>query len=82
MAVAQIAPVRSARKPVPCHYLRAGRDRQMNCGAGQATGDILLFLHADTRLPPAAFDDIIAALEDARYWVVVSMSNWTGITGC
>jgi rSAM/selenodomain-associated transferase 2 len=44
-----------------------GRALQMNCGAQHATGDILLFLHADTRLPPAAFPDIIAALEDARY---------------
>jgi rSAM/selenodomain-associated transferase 2 len=44
-----------------------GRARQMNCGAGQATGDILLFLHADTRLPAGAFPDIIAALADPRY---------------
>ena len=28
-----------------------GRARQMNAGAEAATGDILLFLHADTRLP-------------------------------
>ncbi len=27
------------------------RERQMNQGAAQATGDVLLFLHADTRLP-------------------------------
>jgi rSAM/selenodomain-associated transferase 2 len=44
-----------------------GRARQMNIGAQQATGDILLFLHADTRLPPAAFGDIGAALKDPRY---------------
>lgn len=31
-----------------------GRAVQMNAGAGVATGDLLLFLHADTRLPPAA----------------------------
>ena len=29
-----------------------GRAMQMNWGADAATGDILLFLHADTRLPP------------------------------
>ena len=29
-----------------------GRAQQMNAGAAIATGDILLFLHADTRLPP------------------------------
>ena len=44
-----------------------GRARQMNRGAEHATGDILLFLHADTRLPPAAFYDIVAALEDPHY---------------
>jgi rSAM/selenodomain-associated transferase 2 len=31
-----------------------GRALQMNAGARAATGDILVFLHADSRLPPAA----------------------------
>lgn len=31
-----------------------GRARQMNAGAAVATGDVLLFLHADTRLPGSA----------------------------
>ncbi len=31
-----------------------GRARQMNAGAQAATGDALLFLHADTTLPPDA----------------------------
>lgn len=31
-----------------------GRARQQNAGAAAATGDVLLFLHADTRLPAAA----------------------------
>ena len=35
-----------------------GRSRQLNCGAAAATGDLLLFLHADTRLP-AGFDQAI-----------------------
>ena len=43
-----------------------GRSAQMNLGAKQATGDVLLFLHADTRLPPAALDDIRAAMDDRR----------------
>ena len=43
-----------------------GRARQMNYGAHRATGDVLLFLHADTRLPDSAFQDIAAAFSDAR----------------
>lgn len=35
-----------------------GRAAQMNAGAVAASGDILLFLHADTRLP-IGFDDMI-----------------------
>ncbi|MFP4006508.1 MAG: TIGR04283 family arsenosugar biosynthesis glycosyltransferase [Spirulinaceae cyanobacterium] len=37
-----------------------GRAAQMNFGATQATGDILLFLHADTQLPPH-YDGLIRA---------------------
>lgn len=44
-----------------------GRAAQMNYGARRATGDVLLFLHADTRLPPTAFDDIRDALGDPRF---------------
>jgi len=36
----------------------AGRGRQQNIGAAAASGDILLFLHADTSLP-AGFADLI-----------------------
>jgi rSAM/selenodomain-associated transferase 2 len=39
-----------------------GRARQMNAGALQARGDILLFLHADTRLPDGALEAVSAAL--------------------
>ena len=35
-----------------------GRAQQMNTGARHATGDILLFLHADTFLLPGALDEI------------------------
>ena len=44
-----------------------GRARQMNRGARAASGDVLLFLHADTRLPATALKDIAAALNDPRY---------------
>lgn len=43
-----------------------GRARQMNHGARLARGDVLLFLHADTRLPLSATSDILSALEDPR----------------
>ncbi len=39
-----------------------GRARQMNHGAAHATGDLLLFLHADTRLPDGARSAIAQAL--------------------
>ena len=43
-----------------------GRSAQMNLGAWHATGGVLLFLHADTRLPSSALDDIRAAMNDSR----------------
>ncbi len=39
-------------------YSKAGRANQMNLGAKNATGNILVFLHADTRLP-VGYDDLI-----------------------
>ena len=39
-----------------------GRARQMNAGAEAASGEALLFLHADTHLPPGALDALRAAL--------------------
>ena len=41
-----------------------GRARQMNAGAAVATGDVLLFLHADTLLPLTAGEDILTVLRD------------------
>ncbi len=43
-----------------------GRARQMNAGAMEASGDVLLFLHADTQLPPGAMAAIEDALADPR----------------
>src|SRR2546428_3877658 len=69
-----------------------GRARQMNVAAAAASGDALLFLHADTLLPPTAADDITAALADPRVvgghfaariapdrgllWLVGRMMSW------
>lgn len=46
----------------------AGRAQQMNKGAGQATSEILLFLHADTVLPENATAMINQALSGGRLW--------------
>lgn len=43
-----------------------GRARQMNAGARQAHGEILLFLHADTLLPDGTPQVIQSALTDSR----------------
>jgi rSAM/selenodomain-associated transferase 2 len=51
-----------------CRVLDAPRGRavQMNAGAASATGDILLFLHADTKLPPDAIQQLTHAMADQR----------------
>jgi rSAM/selenodomain-associated transferase 2/rSAM/selenodomain-associated transferase 1 len=45
-----------------------GRAVQMNVGASVAAGDVLLFLHADCRLPPSADVAIAGALARGRAW--------------
>jgi len=44
-----------------------GRGKQMNTGASRAKGDILLFLHADTRLPENAFAFIADVMDQKEY---------------
>jgi len=41
-----------------------GRAQQMNAGAAAASGDVLLFLHADTRLPAGALAHVRRTLTD------------------
>jgi len=43
-----------------------GRATQMNAGTAVARGDVLLFLHADTRLPPEADRIVLDALARTR----------------
>ncbi|MDO9439310.1 MAG: TIGR04283 family arsenosugar biosynthesis glycosyltransferase [Beijerinckiaceae bacterium] len=73
-----------------------GRASQMNAGAALASEDILLFLHADTQLPPDAPEQIVAALAGEKAWgrfdvriegrsrllpVVARMMNWRSRLG-
>lgn len=44
-----------------------GRARQMNAGAELATGDILLFLHADTTLPEGALAELVGVASKADH---------------
>jgi len=44
----------------------AGRGAQMRAGAREASGAAILFLHADTIVPPSIDDEILRVLEDAR----------------
>lgn len=58
----------------------AGRARQMNEGARRASGDVLLFLHADTWIPergPARIADVFAEGDDVwgRFDVRLSGSH-------
>jgi rSAM/selenodomain-associated transferase 2 len=68
-----------------------GRATQMNAGAAVACGSVLLFLHADTRLPPGALEAIDHAIAQGATWgrfdvtleghsqwlkLVASMMNW------
>lgn len=51
---------------------RSGRAAQMNAGARKATGEVLLFLHADTVLSAAAWAQLKhtlhTKLESSRFW--------------
>ncbi len=57
-----------------------GRAQQMNRGAALSTADILVFLHADTRLPADALDGLTAAHHSGRVWgrfdVDFDSQNW------
>lgn len=45
-----------------------GRARQMNAGAEVASGDILLFLHADTVLPVSYLEKIETGIAEGEQW--------------
>ena len=58
----------------------AGRGVQMNRGAAAATGDILVFLHADNRLTPAAGNQLAQAFESGKQFCCfrqrIESSHW------
>ncbi len=45
-----------------------GRAQQMNRGAAAASGDVLLFLHADTLLPADGLQQVEAAVSSGALW--------------
>lgn len=67
-----------ADKVIPAQGSRAA---QMNAGAAKATGDVLLFLRADTRLPKAADHLVLDGLaRSGRSWgrfdVYIEGNSW------
>ncbi len=65
-------PAEGTLKAISRHDVRKitsprGRGVQMNAGAREAEGGILLFLHADTELPPDALRLVEAAMHDDGY---------------
>lgn len=44
-----------------------GRGAQLNTGAADAKGEILVFIHADTRLPVTALEQIASVLQDTSF---------------
>lgn len=68
-----------------------GRARQMNAGAAVAQGRVLLFLHADTRLPEQADREVREAIGDVcdggRPWgrfdvAIEGRSSWLKLVAC
>ncbi|WP_257019963.1 TIGR04283 family arsenosugar biosynthesis glycosyltransferase [Psychrobacter sp. BI730] len=56
--------IETAQSIIDWHVIDStiGRAQQMNAGAMLATGDVLLFLHADTELPADAIDNVQQAV--------------------
>lgn len=52
------------------HLVVSGKGRavQMNAGAAVASGNVLLFLHADTHLPPDAPEQLARFINSKRNW--------------
>ena len=71
---------------------RQGRAQQMNAGARETRSDVLLFLHADTLLPPETRNEIERVMANPKYvggrfdvqfeddrgwaWLISRLMNW------
>ena len=73
-AIAEARGLRVVRSP-------PGRAAQMNAGAAAATGDLLCFLHADTRPAADYLAAVAAALADPRTVLVGGRATLTGPAG-
>lgn len=62
------SPALIADAGLTCLASPRGRARQMNAGAQAAGGDVLLFLHADTRLPADALAAMRSAIAAGAHW--------------
>ena len=60
LQIAKQAGVRTLRCPV------ANRGRQLNAGAAVARGKILLFFHADSRMPAGGIASMLSAMQEPR----------------
>lgn len=73
---------RTIAVPLADRVIEASRGRalQMNAGAAVATGDALLFLHADTILPEGGIDAVLDALDAGALWgrfdVTIAGTHW------
>ncbi len=61
-----------------------GRALQLNAGAARARGELLLFLHADSRVPPACVAAIAALADAPSHWGFFRVrlrgaSRWLGV---
>jgi rSAM/selenodomain-associated transferase 2 len=90
-ALQALAPLRAQGHEVIVVDGPRGRARQMNAGAALAGGEVLLFLHADTLLPPEAAQRLCAAVQGGALWgrfdvriagdsawfpVIAALMNW------
>ena len=62
-------PVRAVARDFGAEYIEvegANRGGQLNAGARRASGDVLVFHHADTQFSQAHLDGLVAALADEK----------------